>query len=68
VDESNGEEKTEQMLESESAAKGLSPGVLFMTFQHFSEEIQSFNCYRSYFILHIFAACPFLSTMKQLPQ
>lgn len=35
MDESNGEEKTEQMLESESAAKGLSPGVPLMTFQHF---------------------------------
>lgn len=33
VDESNGEEKTEPVSESESSAKGLSPGTAFATFQ-----------------------------------
>lgn len=44
VDESNGEEKTEQISESESTAKGLSPGLVFTTFQPFSQGIQTFNC------------------------
>ena len=44
VDESNGEEKTEQVSESESTAKGLSLGVVFTAFQPFSQGRQSFNC------------------------
>lgn len=43
MDESNGEEKTEQMSESESTAKGLSPGVLFVTFLPFSKEYKAFT-------------------------
>lgn len=37
MDESNGEEKTEQISESESTAKGLSPGMVFTTLQPFSQ-------------------------------
>lgn len=43
MDESNGEEKTEQISESESTAKGLSPGTVVTTFQPFSQGIQSFS-------------------------
>lgn len=44
MDESNGEEKTEQISESEATAKGLSPGTVVTTFQPVSQGIQSFNC------------------------
>lgn len=41
VDESNGEEKTEPISESESSAKGLSPGTAFTTFQLFHRECRA---------------------------
>lgn len=44
VDESNGEEKTEPISESESSAKGLSPGTVFTTSQPFHKECRAQLC------------------------
>lgn len=44
MDESNGEEKTEPISESESSAKGLSPGTVFNNLSSLFTRNAEFSC------------------------